>query len=94
MGNICITRFNKVAIPNSKLQMASGQGSHWLIESQKHFSSMCSLNPTWRLTRLVFPFGKKTARYLQIDFHLVSEYCQNTGTRDVGLSDSMAQSMK
>ena len=26
-------RFNKIAIPNNKFQMASGQGSHWLIES-------------------------------------------------------------
>ena len=33
--------FNKIAIPN-KYQMASGQGSHWRIESPKMFSSMCS----------------------------------------------------
>ena len=26
------------------------------------------------------------SRCLQIDFHLVSEYCQTTSTRDVGLS--------
>ena len=40
----CITasRFNKIAIPNNKFQMASGQGSHWLIESPTIFSSMCS----------------------------------------------------
>ena len=25
--------FNKIAIPNNKFQMASGQGSNWLIES-------------------------------------------------------------
>ena len=36
------TRFNKIAIPNNKFQMASGQGSHWLIESPTIFSSMCS----------------------------------------------------
>ena len=35
--------FNKSAIPNNKFQMASGQGSHWLIESPTIFSSMCSL---------------------------------------------------
>ena len=34
--------FNKIAIPNNKFQMASGQGSHWLIESPTIFSSMCS----------------------------------------------------
>ena len=27
---------------NNKFQMASGQGSHWLIESPTIFSSMCS----------------------------------------------------
>ena len=27
--------FNKIAIPNNKFQMASVQGSHWLIESPK-----------------------------------------------------------
>ena len=37
-----LTRFNKIAIPNYKFQMASGQGSHWLIESPTIFSSMCS----------------------------------------------------
>ena len=36
------TRFNKIAISNNKFQMASGQGSHWLIESPTIFSSMCS----------------------------------------------------
>ena len=36
------TRFNKIAIPNNKFQMASGQGSHWLIESPTLFSSTCS----------------------------------------------------
>jgi len=35
-------KFNKIAIPNNKFQMASGQGSHWLIESPTIFSSMCS----------------------------------------------------
>ena len=30
---LSLTRFNKIAIPNNKAQMASGQGSHWLIES-------------------------------------------------------------
>ena len=34
--------FNKIAIPNNKFQMASGQGSHWLIQSPTIFSSMCS----------------------------------------------------
>ena len=29
--------FNKIAIPNNKFQMASGQGSHWLIESPTIF---------------------------------------------------------
>ena len=38
-----LTRFNKIAISNNKFQMASGQGSHWLIESPTIFSSMCSL---------------------------------------------------
>ena len=28
-----LTRFNKIVIPNNKFQIASGQGSHWLIES-------------------------------------------------------------
>ena len=37
-----LTRFNKIAIPNNKFQMASGQGSHWLIDSPTIFSSMCS----------------------------------------------------
>ena len=37
-----LTRFNKIAISNNKFQMASGQGSQWLIESSKMFSSMCS----------------------------------------------------
>ena len=37
-----LTRFNKIAIPNNKFQMASGQGSHLLIESPTIFSSMCS----------------------------------------------------
>ena len=37
-----LTRFNKIAIPNNTFQMASGQGSHWLIESPTIFSSMCS----------------------------------------------------
>ena len=39
---IDLTRFNKIAISNNKFQMASGQGSHWLIESPTIFSSMCS----------------------------------------------------
>ena len=25
-----LTRFNKIAIPNNKFQMANGQGSHWI----------------------------------------------------------------
>ena len=41
--SLFIMLFNKIAIPNSKFQMASGQGSHWLIESPKKISSMCSL---------------------------------------------------
>ena len=39
---VFLTRFNKIAIPNNKFQMAHGQGSHWLIESPTIFSSMCS----------------------------------------------------
>ena len=39
---VCVTRFNKIAISNNKFQMASGQGSHWLIESPTIFSSMYS----------------------------------------------------
>ena len=38
-----LTRFNKIAISNNKFQMASGQESHWLIESPTILSSMCSL---------------------------------------------------
>ena len=34
--------FNKIVIPNNKFQMASGQGSHWLIDSPTILSSMCS----------------------------------------------------
>ena len=37
-----LTRFNKIVIPNNKFQMASGQGSHWLIKSPTILSSMCS----------------------------------------------------
>ena len=37
-----LTRFKKTAIPNNKFQMASGQGSLWLIESPTIVSSMCS----------------------------------------------------
>ena len=40
--NMILTRFNKIAISNNKFQMASGQGSHWLIESPTIFSSICS----------------------------------------------------
>ena len=36
------TRQDKVVIPNNTFQMASGQGSHWLIKSPTIFSSMCS----------------------------------------------------
>ena len=36
-----MSRFNKIAIPD-KFQMASGQGSHWLIESPTIFLYMCS----------------------------------------------------
>ena len=39
---VSLSRFNKIAIPNNKFLMASGQGSHWLIESPTIFSSMCS----------------------------------------------------
>ena len=39
---LCLTRFNKIAIPNNKFQMVSGQGSHWLIDGPTMFSSMCS----------------------------------------------------
>ena len=42
ISNTTANRFNKIAIPNNKFQMASGQGSHWLIESPTVFSSMCS----------------------------------------------------
>ena len=41
-SNINLTRLNKIAIPNNKFQMASGQGRHWLNESPTIFSSMCS----------------------------------------------------
>ena len=34
---INLTRFNKIAIPNNKFQMASGQKIHWLIESPKFY---------------------------------------------------------
>ena len=34
--------FNKIAHSNNKFQMASGQGSHWLIESSTVLSSVCS----------------------------------------------------
>ena len=37
-----LTRLNKIAIPNNKFQMASGQRSHWLIEIPTILSSMCS----------------------------------------------------
>ena len=37
-----LIRFNKIAIPNNKFQMASGQGSHWVIDSPIIFTSMCS----------------------------------------------------
>ena len=40
--NIQDLRLNKIAIPNNKFHMASGQGSHWLIKSPTIFSSMCS----------------------------------------------------
>ena len=39
------TRFNKIAIPNNKFQMASRQGSHWLIESLNIFSHLCVARP-------------------------------------------------
>ena len=39
-----LTRFNKVAIPNNKFLMASGQGSHWLIESPTT-SHLCVARP-------------------------------------------------
>ena len=35
------THTTKIATSNNKFQMASGQGSHWLIESPTIFSSMC-----------------------------------------------------
>ena len=43
-NTICnyLTRFITIAIPNYKFQMASGQGSHWLIECQNNWSSMYS----------------------------------------------------
>ena len=37
-----LKRFNNIAILNNKFQMASGQGSQWLIESATIFSSMRS----------------------------------------------------
>ena len=37
-----LTRFNKIAITNNKFQMASGQRSHWLIESPTISSSTCN----------------------------------------------------
>ena len=43
LGGLFNKRFNKIAIPNNKFQMASGQGSHWLIESPQlyHLSVAC-----------------------------------------------------
>ena len=43
---------------------------------------------------MVHTIGKNRNRCLQIDFHLVIEYCQTLGTHDVGLPNSMAQPMK
>ena len=34
---IYLVGFNKIAIPNNNFQMASGQGSHWLIESEDQY---------------------------------------------------------
>ena len=42
LGVIPLNRFNKIATPNNKFQMTSGQGSHWLIENPTIFSAMCS----------------------------------------------------
>ena len=39
-----LTRFNKIAIPNYKVQMASEQGSHWLIESPTLVSPMYQIS--------------------------------------------------
>ena len=40
------------------------------------------------------PSNKHRTGCLQIYAHLVSEYCQTTRTRDVGLSNIMARPMK
>ena len=39
-----LIRFNKITIPNNKFQKASGQGSHWLIESPTIFH-VCIARP-------------------------------------------------
>ena len=41
-----------------------------------------------------YHIGKYRTRCLQIDFHLVSEYCQTTRTLDVELSNSIVWSTK
>ena len=56
-----LTRFNKIVIPNNKFQMASGQGSHWLIENPTifaltHFASILFLN-IFTLLALTQSFG-------------------------------------
>ena len=42
----------------------------------------------------IYPIGKHRTRCLQKDFHFVSEYCQTTSTRDVGLSNCIMDDIK
>ena len=49
---VFLTRFNKIAIPNNKFQMASGQGSHW------HLAGMCGqLHQYIRLTVINYVYS-------------------------------------
>ena len=67
--------FNKIAISNNKFQMASGQGSQWLIESPTIFSSMCSppLSDSLHLCCLYF----KNLLYLVLGVHLEYRWVAN-----------------
>ena len=65
-----LTRFNKIAISNNKFQMASGQGSHWLIESPTIFSSMCSIRYLSILFLNIFTLLALTNRLAVCSIHL------------------------
>ena len=56
-------RFNKIAIPNYKTQMAVGQGSHWLIESP---------------TILSFTYSPPLSHICQCSIHLSPTVRMNT----------------